>query len=231
MSKFILWGDLETGGLDGRLRNGQLGMEYYPILEMAFVLTDTDLNPVSAIRIPVFQPESELNKLSDWAVQTHHESGLLGECMQSDITLDKAERIVLNWLAANGCDAYDREHKTGAVLAGNSIGFDRNFIRCQMPKLHGYLHYRMLDVSALALSYRMTRPEVEELAIEHKRNAHLAMDDICDSIVEYWVYFQFCWSFPLREIIKNSPRPDNFLDGIALANPVDFLKPSFEGVA
>ncbi|WP_143872533.1 oligoribonuclease [Catenovulum sediminis] len=229
MSQFILWLDLETGGLDGRLDNGKLGMEFYPILEIACVLTDTNLNPVSAIRIPLFQPESELNKLSNWAVQTHHESGLLAECMQSDITLDKAERIVLNWLASNGCDAYDRAAKTGAVLAGNSIGFDRNFIRCQMPKLHSYLHYRMLDVSAVALMCRFSRPELEALAVEHKTYKHEALSDIFESIKEYFVYSRF--------VICSKDFDTSRLGWLAAFNPSmqvdpsDFVNPKLEGAA
>jgi oligoribonuclease len=36
-----------------------------------------------------------------------------------------------------------------AVLCGNSIASDRKFIDRYMPGLAGYLHYRMVDVSAI----------------------------------------------------------------------------------
>lgn len=40
----LLWLDYETGGLNGRLENGEWGMEYYPILEVACIVTDGELN-------------------------------------------------------------------------------------------------------------------------------------------------------------------------------------------
>lgn len=43
-SNHIAWLDLETGGLDGMQSNGIVGCIQYPILEIALIVTDSDLN-------------------------------------------------------------------------------------------------------------------------------------------------------------------------------------------
>ena len=51
-----------------------------------------------------------------------------------------------------------------------------------MPELEDYFHYRNLDVSTIKELARRWEPEI--LAGVNKSGAHLAMDDIRDSINE-----------------------------------------------
>ena len=60
-------------------------------------------------------------------------------------------------------------------------------VRC-MPALEAFFHYRNLDVSTLKELARRWRPDV--LAGIKKQAAHLALDDIRDSIEELRHYRQ-----------------------------------------
>lgn len=183
----LAWLDLETGGLNGRLDNGKLGMEHYPIFEVAMIVTDADLNQVGLpLHIIIHQTEDRIAECSEWAIDTHTKSGLLDQVRESTISLEQAEAIIIDRLKSFGINEYNRKEKTGALLAGNSIMFDRSYIMCQMPTLNDYLHYRQLDVSAFNLAVHMLQPEIEERVV--KECKHEALADIHESIEEYRVY-------------------------------------------
>lgn len=189
MNQFFLFGDLETGGLNGRLDNGQLGMEYYPIFEVAFIVTDSELNQVGeALHIVIHQDDESIARSHEWAIDVHTKSGLLDAVRASSVSLAQAEQMVIEHLKALGIPKHDRKSKTGVVFAGNSIMFDRSFIMCQMSELHEYMHYRQLDISALGLAARAWAPEVERNAIKAKLYQHEALADIRESIAELKYY-------------------------------------------
>ncbi|MEL4248545.1 oligoribonuclease [Shewanella xiamenensis] len=189
MNQFFLFGDLETGGLNGRLDNGMLGMEYYPIFELAFIVTDSELNQVGeALHIVVHQDEDVIARSHEWALDVHTKSGLLDAVRASSVSLAQAEQMVIEHLKALGIPKHDRKAKTGVVFAGNSIMFDRSFIMCQMPDLHEYMHYRQLDISAIAMAARVWTPDVESIAVESKQYLHEALADIRESIAELKYY-------------------------------------------
>jgi oligoribonuclease (3'-5' exoribonuclease) len=191
MKGYFLFGDIETGGLNGRLDNGELGMEYYPILELAFILTDKDLNQIGEpLRVVVHHSDEVIATCSEWALDTHTTSRLIDEVRSSTLSLAAVEQMVIDWLKSLGIDVYNPKTKQGAVFAGNSIMFDRSYIMCQMPKLHEYMHYRQLDISALALAARAFNPELEHKATSAKLYKHEALSDIRESIEELRVYKQ-----------------------------------------
>lgn len=66
-----------------------------------------------------------------------------------------------------------------AVLAGNSIHMDRQFIREYLPKTESLLHYRMLDVSAWKIIMQ-AKYDVHYT----KKEVHRAKDDVAESIAE-----------------------------------------------
>lgn len=80
------------------------------------------------------------------------------------------------------------EHFDGqpAILAGNSIHNDRNFIKQWWPELDLRLHYRMLDVSSLKI-FMQGRYGVEY----EKKEVHRAFDDIQASIAELQYYLEW----------------------------------------
>lgn len=68
----LLWGDLETGGLNVRLDNGELGMNYYPIFEIAIIVTDSELYPIGEpLRLVIHQSEEMISRSHEWAIETH----------------------------------------------------------------------------------------------------------------------------------------------------------------
>jgi len=74
-----------------------------------------------------------------------------------------------------------------APLCGNSIHQDRRFLNQYMPKIDGWLHYRMIDVSTLKeLVSRWYGADV----VMKKSDGHRAMDDIRESIAELQHYRQ-----------------------------------------
>jgi oligoribonuclease (3'-5' exoribonuclease) len=185
----FLVGDLETGGLNERLDNGKLGMEHYPIFEIAIIVTNNNLAQIGEpLVLTIHQSEKEINKSDKWAIETHTKSGLLDRVRASTLTLAQAEETIMKHLESLDIYPYDRDRKTGAILAGNSIMFDRTFLLCQMPKLHKYLHYRQLDISAIALAARAWNPELEKKITAAKKYKHEALADIQDSIEELRQY-------------------------------------------
>jgi oligoribonuclease len=186
---YFLFGDIETGGLNDRLGNGELGMEFYPIFELAIVITDKNLNQVgTALRVLVHQNEDMINRSHQWAIDAHTKSGLLDEVRTGAYSLAECEQQILDHLQGIGIEPYNRETKEGVIFAGNSIMFDRSYILCQMPHLHEFLHYRQLDISAIALAARAWAPALEKKAVGVKQYKHEALSDILESIAELKCY-------------------------------------------
>ena len=71
-------------------------------------------------------------------------------------------------------------------LCGNSVGQDRRFMYHYMPRLEAFFHYRNLDVSSLKIVANMWRPDIMDGFT--KKEAHLALDDIRESIAELRYY-------------------------------------------
>lgn len=163
----LVWIDLEMTGLDP---------EKERIIEMATIVTDSDLNIVAeGPVIAVNQPDALLNAMDEWCTRTHGESGLTKRVRESDISEGQAEQQTLDFL---------RKYleKGQSPLCGNSIGQDRRFLVKYMPELEAFFHYRNLDVSTIKELARRWRPDV--LKGVQKKGSHLALDDIRDSINE-----------------------------------------------
>lgn len=63
---------------------------------------------------------------------------------------------------------------------------DKRFLYKYMPDLADYFHYRHLDVSTLKELARRWKPEILDQFT--KKNTHLALDDIRESIEELKFY-------------------------------------------
>lgn len=144
------------------------------ILEVAVLIADTDYQVHEEYTKVVKHDMNELDpKLNPWAAKAHFESGLLTECVTTGTDLEVIESEVLALL--------DR-HFTPIerpLLTGNSIHFDRDFIKAYMPRLDKRLHYRMMDISGLwehsKLFKGVNRPEIGEVA-------HRALADVKGSL-------------------------------------------------
>lgn len=167
MTSNLVWMDLEMTGLDPDVN---------VIIEIATIVTDDALDVVA--EGPVFaisQPESALDLMDEWN-QTHHAaSGLLDRVRKSGVTNTEAQAMTLEFL---------REHtgKDESPLCGNSIWQDRRFLARHMRDLEDHFHYRIIDVSSIKELARRWHPDV--LDGVKKKGAHLALDDIRESIEE-----------------------------------------------
>ncbi len=167
----LIWLDLEMTGLEP---------ETDVIIEIASIVTDSQLNileegPVFAIH----QSDQVLDNMNQWCIDHHGKSGLTQRCKDSTISLATATQETLKFVKK-----YVPQGKS--PMCGNSIGQDRRFINKYMLEFEDYFHYRNLDVSTVKELARRWKPEVLDKVI--KTGAHLALDDIRESIAELKVY-------------------------------------------
>ena len=165
--KNLIWIDLEMTGLKPLQDQ---------IIEIATVVTDKNLvilaqGPVIAIH----QPLTVMDAMDGWNTQHHGDSGLSARVADSVHSAQDAEVETLSFL---------RQYVSAgkSPMCGNSICQDRRFIARLMPELEAFFHYRNLDVSTLKELASRWKPEVLEGFV--KKSAHLALNDILDSIDE-----------------------------------------------
>lgn len=149
------------------------------ILEVAVVITDTDLKPLHEYSRVVYQPQSVLDGMNDWCKENHGRSGLTA-AVPGGTPLDQVEKELL--AVAN--QFYRPGDKI--VLVGNSVGNDRRFIDQYLKEFSKRLHYRLIDVSSFKEVYR----DIYNIKFD-KKNAHRAVDDIHESIKELQHYLSF----------------------------------------
>jgi oligoribonuclease len=167
----LIWIDLEMTGLEPQQDQ---------IIEIATVVTDAQLQilaqgPVIAIH----QPDSIMRAMDEWNTRHHGDSGLTARVKDSNSSLSDAEQETLAFLRG-----YILPGKS--PMCGNSICQDRRFMARLMPELENFFHYRNLDVSTLKELARLWKPELTSGFV--KKGAHLALDDILESIEELKYY-------------------------------------------
>ncbi|MDF5938349.1 oligoribonuclease [Pseudomonas aeruginosa] len=163
----LIWIDLEMTGLDP---------DRDVIIEMATIVTDSDLNTLAeGPVIAIHQPEEILAGMDEWNTRQHGQSGLTQRVRESTVSMAEAEAQTLAFLE-------QWVPKRSSPICGNSICQDRRFLYRHMPRLEGYFHHRNLDVSTLKELAARWAPQVRESF--KKGNTHLALDDIRESIAE-----------------------------------------------
>ena len=170
-SNNLIWVDMEMSGLDPTIER---------VLEVAIVITDTQLNTVAeGPVIVVHQPAAVLDAMDAWNKSTHAKSGLI-------------ERVKASRLKEAGADAqlveFLKQHVPAGVspLCGNSVHQDRRFMVKYLPAFEAYFHYRNLDVSTLKELMRRWKPELAAGMTKHGR--HEALADVNESIDELKYY-------------------------------------------
>lgn len=162
----LVWLDMEMTGLDP---------ETDVPLQVAAIITDSELNELDSIEHTIWQPDEVLARMQPIVRNMHDANGLTKAVRASETSLLDAERKLLALLA--------RWLKPGeGILSGSSIHQDRKFLQRYFPSVHGYLHYRMVDVSTVKeLAKRWYPPE----ALAPKgASDHTALSDTRASIRE-----------------------------------------------
>ena len=169
----LVWIDMEMSGLDP---------DRDVILEIATLITDEQLvllaeGPVFAVR----QPKRILDRMDRWNTEHHTSSGLVDRVLRSEVTATEAEAQTLAFVKK-----FCLVRKS--PLCGNSVYQDRRFLQHYMPELEKFLHYRNVDVSTIKELVRRWYPNGAKPP--EKKHAHLALDDIRESIAELKHYRQ-----------------------------------------
>ena len=87
--KNLVWVDLEMTGLE----------DGHVIIEIASLVTDSDLNELAAGPVVAIQrTEEELANINEWSMDQHTKSGLLKRVKESSITIDIADQITVIFL-------------------------------------------------------------------------------------------------------------------------------------
>lgn len=151
------------------------------LVEIAVVITDSELNVVDAGIDLVIKPRPEsLAQMNNFVRNMHTESGLINQ-FEAGIAIEEAEAIVLEYIKR-----FVPTEKE-APLAGNTIGTDRMFVAKYLPMVDAHLHYRSIDVSSIKELTRRWYPRVY-FQMPKKAGGHRALADILESINELRYY-------------------------------------------
>ena len=173
MNDRLVWVDCEMTGLD---------LDKDVLIEIAALVTDGELNVLGeGVDLVVHADDAALDGMIDIVHRMHEKSGLTDAVRTSTVTVEQAEKLVLDYVRK-----WVPEART-APLAGNSIATDRAFITKYMPALDAHLHYRMVDVSSIKELCRRWYPRVF-FAKPDKGLAHRALADIQESLRELEYY-------------------------------------------
>ena len=179
----MVWVDCEMTGLG--VNQG------HRLLEVAVIVTDKSLSRViKGPELIIHQNEESLDGMNDWCKNMFgwrsrndfDDDNLAAASLKSKISEEQAEEIIMEFLRP-----LVPEKK--AVLAGNSVHVDRQYLEKFMPNFIDYLHYRIVDVSTVKELARRWSPKIAE-QLPWKKGKHRALEDIEESIDELRFYQQ-----------------------------------------
>ena len=155
------------------------------IMSLACFVTDFELNLIepNGFEAVVHHTDDELEQMGEWCTKQHGASGLTAACLASSTSAEQA---------ANDLLGYVKKHTAKpkhALLAGNSVYADKMFLsRGPYAAVIEYLHYRILDVSAIKEAAKMWTSEDVLARTPRKAGKHEAKADILESIAEAKFY-------------------------------------------
>src|SRR3989442_700981 len=109
----LIWIDMEMTGLNP---------EKERIIEIATIVTDSDLNTIAEGPVlAIHQSNDLLDAMDSWNTKHHNSSGLVTRVKESTVTEAEAEELTLEFLRQ-----YVTEGKS--PMCGNSVHQDRRFL-------------------------------------------------------------------------------------------------------
>lgn len=181
--------DLETTGLNPQKDT---------VLEVAWFILDGELNPLTGPKKLTIRPsldEIEMLYNADTHVrEMHAKTGLTAELMTGGdgVRLDQIEDEILDDIENNMPRVSDSDDELEQVtecvpvhLLGNSVHFDRAFLKECMMLLDEKLHYRILDVTSLVMFFEARTGESIEKHFNFNKDGsgvkHRALADVNES--------------------------------------------------
>ena len=166
----LIWVDLEMTGLDP---------EKEKIIEIATLITDSDLNIIAeGPNLVLSQSNEILESMDEWNQSHHSSSGLIDEVKKSIINEQVAEIETLDFVSK-----YVGEKVS--PMCGNTVSHDRRFLTKYMPRLEAYFNYRHIDVSSFK---EVAVRWMNEAQVYEKKGSHRALGDIKESVEELKFY-------------------------------------------
>ena len=170
MKQQLIFLDLETTGL-----NPQDDL----VLEIAMIAVDDRFNEVATFeRVIVRLPKDLDRRMNDFVREMHTANGLL-----EDTRPHVEGKGVPQWNAYDDACSWLPTAPDRLILAGNSIHFDRRFLREDYPDFEDRFYRRMFDVSAFLVA-----AQTYELPIPEQESGHRALADCRRSIAfaKHW---------------------------------------------
>jgi oligoribonuclease len=209
----IVFLDLETTGLRAT---------EHEVLEVAAIVTDDQLSEVARFH-RVVSAQCLFSQLDEFIRDMHTKNGLWEEAQRPskyerlhahveglagqyedrqveggtysryDVDVELA-RFIRDHAVKLGKNDKDQVTISRPQLAGNSIHFDRGFMKVHLPEAEAQLHYRMIDVSTInEMASRFWKPAHD--ARPKAKLAHRAMPDAEESL-GYARYYAAALSAP-----------------------------------
>ncbi len=172
MTMDLYWLDIETTGLDP-VKDQILELAMYK----SSIESPLDAKPFyhcvyryildTSVVLSPFQKKP----VDPAVIEMHTKNGLFKECAESKNNIFMSEQYLLAHIPE------EKEYKNKPVLAGNSVHFDHDFLKAQLPDLARKFSHRHYDVSSVLLfchSFGMEKPPNLE--------AHRAEEDVLASL-------------------------------------------------
>lgn len=164
----LLWIDFETGGLDKE--------RCHPV-QIGFIITDNDLREIDSGEWMIM-PGHDIH-WEEGARRMHEATGLLARYGTEGHPASHISSLILARMDAHFPD------DARAMLAGNSVHFDRRFLERFFPEVEKRLHHRHYDVSSafevvrrtLGVTPRWSQPK-------EKGRPHTALADLRETIAD-----------------------------------------------
>jgi oligoribonuclease len=181
------WMSNKTADEKKSLQMTGLDAETDSILSIACFITDAQLNFLddddTGFEAVVYHSAAQLDAMNEWCIRTHTASGLVEQCKASRTTADDAVADLLSYIRKLV------PVKGVALLAGNSVHADKMFLlKPPWNQVLEYLHYRILDVSAVKEAARRWCSDDVLQGVPRKAGKHEAKADILESIEEARYY-------------------------------------------
>lgn len=185
----LAWLDTETTGLD---------KQRDPIIEIAVILTDMDLNRIKMYCTPIKTGKKFLDarlKDNEYVREMHTKNGLIS-CLESDAewpTLEEAESRLTSMLA-------QYSNPGEVMIAGSGVAqFDQQVIRLQMPNLDAWFAYYPMDIGVIRrfIKHTLRRPD---LLLPEAESPHRALEDAQRALQEARHYRDVFGEIDLRAI-------------------------------